>query len=209
MKNKSSVFLMLMFLLWGGGVTFVLLHAELPSRIESASDVFSNQEKTSIALPEAPKPNEQKPEELPKPVDPLDSLAPESFSNNMADLGFGAAYGQGGGPGIAGGHGLGGDQAQMVKDGGSSSKAPRLLSRSTLDYPQDAKAKGLRGHVSVRLLINQNGEVEDAKITESTPPGVFDQSVLSSVKRWRFEPGLAKGQVASMWIGQKVKFELE
>ncbi len=55
-------------------------------------------------------------------------------------------------------------------------------------YPKDALEKGIRGDVRVRITVDTDGRVKDAEVLSSSPPGVFEKSALSAVRRWRFKP---------------------
>ncbi len=55
-------------------------------------------------------------------------------------------------------------------------------------YPKDALEKGLRGDVRVRITVDTDGRVKDAEVIASSPPGVFEKSALTAVRRWRFRP---------------------
>jgi TonB family protein len=54
-------------------------------------------------------------------------------------------------------------------------------------YP-DA-ARGRTGEVVVELNVDESGTVTRARVLEARPPGVFDQSALDAVHRWRYPPG--------------------
>jgi TonB family protein len=55
-------------------------------------------------------------------------------------------------------------------------------------YPKKALEKQISGEVRVRITVDADGRVKGVSILSSTPPGVFDQSVLAAVSRWRFKP---------------------
>lgn len=54
-------------------------------------------------------------------------------------------------------------------------------------YPREAIRAGIaKGHVVVRLHIDEKGHVVDVRFVESAPPRVFDRVVSAAVKDWRF-----------------------
>jgi len=55
-------------------------------------------------------------------------------------------------------------------------------------YPKKALENQVSGQVQVRISVDAQGRVKGAAIVSSTPAGVFDQSVLTAVSRWRFKP---------------------
>lgn len=189
-----------------------LVVAESPNRILTDEALVMSQDLTPVVIPPAPEKAELPlPEPPPADLAAAKALAPEPMnSSSLVDLGFGTAYGAGGsGPAIAGGGGLGTDQAQLVRDGGVADRPPRLLSRGPLEYPPEARAKGVRGFVVVKVFIANSGSVEKVEVSEAEPKGVFEAAVIRSVQGWRFEPGITQGQTASMWTSQRVRFDLE
>ncbi len=61
-------------------------------------------------------------------------------------------------------------------------------------YPRSAEKQGLSGEVRVQLTVGTNGRVKAAEVVSSTPVGVFDQSVMAAVIRWRFKPPQVEGR---------------
>lgn len=85
---------------------------------------------------------------------------------------------------------------------------PHPLRRASIAYPRRAKTKGIEGYVVLNLLITPSGEVERVKILESTPPDVFDQEAVESVRKWQFAPAKYKGEHVRVWAKQKIRFDL-
>ena len=75
-------------------------------------------------------------------------------------------------------------------------------------YPFQARRKEITGQVTVRLLIDANGRVVRAEIISSEPAGVFDDSALSAVRKWRFKPGRLDGRAVSIWVTVPIIFKL-
>lgn len=115
--------------------------------------------------------------------------------------------GQGSGPGIRSGSGSGNEE--FLNQLRSQDRAPRVLTRAPLEYPSQAKSKGIEGYVIFKVLVGTKGEVIESKIMKSEPAGVFDSLVQESVLKWKFEPGLLQGKITSLWMTQKVRFELD
>jgi protein TonB len=85
---------------------------------------------------------------------------------------------------------------------------PKALSRVEPEFPQKARQRGITGYVKLNLLITPSGEIEKAKVLESSPQGVFDESAVVAVQKWRFEPPRYNGEPVKMWFKQTVKFQL-
>jgi periplasmic protein TonB len=71
-------------------------------------------------------------------------------------------------------------------------------------YPREAEAAHIEGHVRVRLTVEVNGSVSDAKILLSEPPGVFDAAVMEAVVQYIF-----KRDGTSYQADQEIIFKLE
>lgn len=177
------------------------------------SELFKNE--TEIMKPIAvklaePAQQETPPEPPAKAADAnlLASLAPDSF-NAAQDAGGGVSFGSGGfGPAVGGGGGFGTDAGQLVKDKTSVNRPPRLALKGTLEYPSEARQRSISGFVILKILVGASGTVDGVEVEESEPRGVFDQAAIKSIKGWKFEPAVIKGQTVAAWTSQRIKFEL-
>lgn len=84
---------------------------------------------------------------------------------------------------------------------------PKVLSRSTLEYPAQAAKDGIKGYVVINILIGKDGGVELAKVLESQPTGVFDTAAVNAVRTWRFSPAQYKAKPVKIWVKQKIRFQ--
>ena len=55
-------------------------------------------------------------------------------------------------------------------------------------YPRDAENKEIEGKVSLKLFIDNNGNIEKINIIESSPKGVFEKSAIDAAKHMVFLP---------------------
>jgi protein TonB len=53
-------------------------------------------------------------------------------------------------------------------------------------YPPSAAASGAAGFVEVSFTVTALGLVENARVAAAEPPGVFEQSALAAISRWRY-----------------------
>ncbi len=74
-------------------------------------------------------------------------------------------------------------------------------------YPKKALERAISGEVQVRITVDAEGRVKGVTILSSTPPGVFDQSVLAAVSRWRFKPPRADTGVVEASTVTSVAFK--
>ncbi len=60
------------------------------------------------------------------------------------------------------------------------------LMRMNPQYPDDARAKGIEGHVVVEFSVTPEGTPDSFVVLESEPPGVFDRAALGALYHWRY-----------------------
>ena len=53
-------------------------------------------------------------------------------------------------------------------------------------YPTSAASSGIEGFVEVSFTVTALGRVENAFVTGAEPPGVFEQTALAAITRWRY-----------------------
>lgn len=73
-------------------------------------------------------------------------------------------------------------------------RAPKRLTPLDTTYPPGPRDKGIEGRVKVKLWINELGELTDAEVVESQPPGVFDEAALVAVKKSRYKAAEKDGR---------------
>jgi len=74
------------------------------------------------------------------------------------------------------------------------------------DLSEDPKAPS--GHVLVRFDLDSNGITSNVAIVESEPLGLMDEAVLRQVKRSRFRPQIAEGEIVSgKGLGLRLTFQ--
>jgi protein TonB len=100
------------------------------------------------------------------------------------------------------------DLKNMVMTDSTADIPPQPVARTSPEYPQKARARGISGHVTLGLLISDKGEVLRVRVLESSPPGVFEQSAMDAVRSWRFEPARYREQTVKVWARQTLQFKL-
>jgi protein TonB len=102
---------------------------------------------------------------------------------------------------------LGGANGIVMTDD-TVDQVPRATYQAPMTYPPRARAGGVEGHVVISLLIGVTGEIEQVRIVESHPEGVFDEAAMQGINQWRFEPATYQGQAVRAWARQRVRFDL-
>ncbi|MCU1302841.1 MAG: outer rane transport energization protein TonB [Candidatus Sulfotelmatobacter sp.] len=72
-------------------------------------------------------------------------------------------------------------------------------------YPASARASGLRGSVSLQVLIGRDGSVQDAKFLQGSL--VFARAAIDAVKQWRFKPYSFNGRPVSVQSVMTLNFK--
>ena len=86
---------------------------------------------------------------------------------------------------------------------------PKVKRRSPIVYPELARRQGISGYVTMNVLIDEQGNVEDVEIIDSKPEEVFDLKADSTIRRWKFEPATYNGKKVKVWAMQKIVFKLD
>ncbi|HKX55554.1 MAG TPA: energy transducer TonB, partial [Xanthomonadales bacterium] len=64
-------------------------------------------------------------------------------------------------------------------------------------------------YVIFSLLIGITGDIEQIKVIEASPEGVFEEAATQGISQWRFEPALYQGQAVRSWAKQRIRFDLD
>ena len=76
-------------------------------------------------------------------------------------------------------------------------------------YPSFSKRAGEQGEVVVRLIINETGVVEDARLLQSSSYPRLDNAAMEIGKRYRFKPYLINGSPTKISTNLLIKFNLK
>lgn len=139
------------------------------------------------------------------PTPSLDGLKPGQPGGAPPSGSSGAA----GAPasGAAGAAGAAGGEA------GGASGGPELdvmpLNDIRPNYPRRALQRGIEGYIKLLFTINSRGGVENIRVVESSPPGVFDREARRAAARWRFSPRTQNGVSVAREASKTLHFRLE
>lgn len=153
------------------------------------------------------------------------SSSGEGSSSQIAQTpGPSGQEGHPGPPGLASGTGTGEAQAASGADGhgshgigtggggilslGEVDAKPKLIRHVEPDYPESARKRALSGKVMARFVVDESGIVHEPAVFSSDPPGVFDDSVIEAVRRWKFEPARHKGKAVKVVVTVPVRFNI-
>ena len=71
-----------------------------------------------------------------------------------------------------------------------------------------ARRRNFQGTVLLDVRVTAQGTVAEVKVARSSGYSVLDQSALSSVRNWRFEPARQGSRPFETWVQVPVRFEL-
>ncbi len=167
---------------------------------------------TSVVVAPPP-PKKDKPKSKPKPERreqrrrATPRTPPPSLASSLSSVSLGGAASVADLSG-AGDSAIGDTSRDLVMTEEAVDQPPRPVQRPPLQYPAELRARGITGHVTLRLLVGADGSVERVKLVDSTPPGAFDQLAREAATAWRFEPARYKGQPVKTWAKQTIRFDL-
>jgi len=74
-------------------------------------------------------------------------------------------------------------------------------------YPKDLLDNNISGYVVTSFTVNERGRIEDVKVIESEPEGVFDRAAVVAMEKFLFKPKKVNGKnVASHNVTRKFTF---
>ncbi len=93
------------------------------------------------------------------------------------------------------------DENGVYRVGGPIAAPSRL---DVARYPPEAAAAGIQGNVLAEIVVNESGDVTDAKVVRSIP--MLDEAALQAVRNWRFTPTMVDGQSVPVRMVVTVNF---
>lgn len=89
---------------------------------------------------------------------------------------------------------------------GVLTRAPAVVTPATPAYPEDAKARGISGEVTLELDVSAGGEVVAARVTKPAGAG-FDEAALAAARALRFSPAEIDGKPAAVTLEYRFRFD--
>jgi protein TonB len=161
----------------------------------------------TLAPPPPPAEEEASEPEPPRKEEAKPDLAPDLFQPDFgAELG-GVAMEGAIAIDLAGGANSA-MKTEFVFESYELDQAPRAVVKTPPMYPFRARQQGIEGVVQVKILVKEDGSVGEVLIMDARPPDTFEESVLTAVPRWRFEPGVIGGKKVTSWVVTALHFKL-
>ena len=96
---------------------------------------------------------------------------------------------------------------QMPMYPGGMQELMKYLQKN-IQYPQDAKEKGIQGRVIIQFIVEKDGSIKDTKVVRGIDPSLDNEAlrVINAMPKW--EPGKHKGETVSVKYTVPVAFKL-
>ena len=85
--------------------------------------------------------------------------------------------------------------------------SPVITFKVAPEYPPDLKQRGQDGEVVLNYVVDAKGDVQNAHAQSSSDRG-FENAALDAVRRWKFTPGVANGQLTATAQNVTIRFRL-
>lgn len=77
-------------------------------------------------------------------------------------------------------------------------------------YPRRAMQRGIQGYVIVEFTVNKIGAVQDPIVVEAKPEGMFEQSAIDAVMKFKYKARVINGEpTAVSGVQNRITFELD
>lgn len=86
---------------------------------------------------------------------------------------------------------------------------PRISFRVLPNYPATALEQGLEGTTILSIYVGMAGDPEKIEIKSSSSVSELDQSALTAVSQWKFEPASQSGKAIASWFELPVRFKIK
>jgi protein TonB len=83
---------------------------------------------------------------------------------------------------------------------------PVAISTPSPEYPAIARQAGVEGIVTLRVLVDDDGDVRDVVFVSG--PEMLKDAAIAGVRLWKFRPALQQQHPVAVWVMVPMKFSL-
>ena len=87
----------------------------------------------------------------------------------------------------------------------AATQPPSLIKGVIPVYPKELKDQKISGTVTLSVLIDDQGVVQDATVVKTTNDA-FSKPALDAVKKWTFNPAQQDGKPVALRVSIPIKF---
>lgn len=103
---------------------------------------------------------------------------------------------------------IAGQMEEIIYELQDLTRPPRPTSRRQPVYPPELRRMRVSGEVTLKFVVTSEGKTTRISVEESSHPG-FEEPSKRAVRTWRFQPGEKDGKAVSVWVRQKIPFNLQ
>jgi TonB family protein len=81
---------------------------------------------------------------------------------------------------------------------------PQLKTQIKPKYPSEAKKKGIKGKVFIKVFIDENGEATEVIVLRGIDE--LNQAAIDAVKKAKYKPAKYQGEVVGVWVNLSINF---
>ncbi|MEL7369592.1 MAG: energy transducer TonB [Myxococcota bacterium] len=74
-------------------------------------------------------------------------------------------------------------------------------------YPSEARRRKIGGRTILAIQVNAKGQVTEARVLRSEPPGLFERAAQRAARHFRFEPALRQGRAVAAETRLELKWQ--
>ena len=93
-------------------------------------------------------------------------------------------------------------------DAGEVDSAPVSLSRKLPVYSMQARQLRLQGTVVMRVLVNEQGTVDDVVLVEGVNGADLNNAAMRAAKSWTYRPATKDGVPVKVWKTEQIVFKI-
>jgi protein TonB len=147
-------------------------------------------------------------QEMPGALSGLPSV-PSQGSGVGGGAGTGSGTGIGPGTGSGLGPGYGGNTGGGAVRPGNGVSMPTVVTEVKPSYTAEAMRAKIQGVVMVEAVVDENGNIGQVRVVRSLDPTFgLDQEAIKAVRRWRFRPGMRRGEAVAVLVEIELTFTL-
>lgn len=87
--------------------------------------------------------------------------------------------------------------------------APVPLARIEPLYPARARLMSTEGDVLIEFIVTADGRTAEARVLQTSHPGLFDKAALAAIARWRFQPARHANAPLAVRVRQLIQFRMD
>jgi TonB family protein len=101
------------------------------------------------------------------------------------------------------------EHAKKVAEAAAAPPALELAHYVPPTFPPEARKNAESGWVDVEFIVQTDGSISEPSVVEAEPKGLFDESALEAVRKWRYRPILRDGKPINHRARVRVRFALQ